>query len=369
MKKLRILFLVLFSAAAFGQTPPPGAKATGIGGSFVAEGNDASALWGNPSGITLCPLGCAEIFAGGIATDENEFANKLRDDFKGVRYADFADGQHLDRIPKLVSDLESFQTTGTGVIGSGSAGLVYAIHGFAIGIGGTAQAGAYPTVDLVNVTPSTFVNNASSVTLRGLETREVRLAYSYAFAGLTLGAATRYIQGRTYSLTEPLLNAADDPVQVARDALKRNERRTNRVAFDLGAIYAIPKFRMGIVAQGFNKPTFRVFDGSKITLPHAVRAGAALAITGFDGIVVSFDADLNKQPTLVPGLSTRRIGGGLQFYLFRVGAFRDLEAVDRHWAYTAGLNLSAKVLSLGVSAVYSKGKRDVGAAVEVRAKI
>jgi hypothetical protein len=85
--------------------------------------------------------------------------------------------------------------------------------------------------------------------------------------------------------------------------------------------------------------------------------------------VLSADADLNKQKTLVPGLSSRRIAAGAQIYFLRVGAFRDLEAVDPHWAYTAGLQLPLHFVSIGLSGVYSSHKRDVGAAAEVRVKL
>ena len=337
-----------------------------MGGTFVAAGNDATALWGNPAGIAQCTLGCAVLFGGAIATDENRFANTLHDDF-----AD-ADLSHLsaDQLTRLEDDLRSFQTAGTGTIGSGSAGLAYAIQGFGIGIGGTVYTGVYPTIDLAGVGAAIVPSLDSRVTLRGLETREVRMGYSRAFAGLTVGGDVRYIQGRTYFLSESLPEAAESPVNLSRDALRKNEVRTNRIAFDLGALYQpVPKLRLGIVGMNLNEPKFDMFDGSDAPLPRTVRVGAAFAPLSWDGVVISADADLNKQKTLVPGLSSRRIAAGAQIYFLRVGAFRDLEAVDPHWAYTGGFQLSGHFLSLGVSGVYSTSKRDLGAAAEVKVKL
>jgi F plasmid transfer operon, TraF, protein len=337
-----------------------------MGGTFVATGNDASGLWGNPAAIAQCSLGCADLFGGGIATDENRFANTLRDDFAGADLTHLSAGQ----LTRLENDLRSFQTPGTGTIASGSAGVAYAIRGFAVGIGGTAYTGVFPRIDLVGIAGSIVPSLESAVILKGLETRELRVGYAGSFFGLTLGGDVRYVQGRTYFASDSLQKAAESPANLSRDALKKNEVRTNHVAFDVGALYQpIPKLRLGIVGLNLNEPKFDVFDGSQAALPRTVRVGAAFAPLSWDGVVVSADADVNKQRTLVPGLSSRRVAAGAQIYFIRLGAFRDLEAVDPHWAYTGGFQLSAHFISIGVSGVYSSGKRDLGASAELKVKL
>lgn len=376
-----VVCVCLFGGALFAQTPVPGPDAMGVGGAFVASGNDAASLWGNPAGIAACKLGCADLFAGGIASDENQFVSRLRSDFAGADFAGFAAGHNLSQIPKLVADLKSFQTPGTGAIGSGSGGLAYAVNGFAIGIGETVYAGAYPTIDLTNVTPATFLNNQTAVTLRGLEARELRLGYAFSalMNRLTIGVTTRYIEGRTFGLSEPILEAADTPVDIIRDSLKKNEEGTNRIAFDAGAIFSpIPKLRIGLVGMSLNEPKFAIHEtdlagnpvgSTEIPLPRVLRLGASFAPLSYDGIVFTADADLNKQKTLIPGLSSQRIGGGVQIYFFRVGAFRDLEAVDPHWAYTGGFRIGTRFISIDVAGTYSSGRRDEGAAATVRVKL
>jgi F plasmid transfer operon protein TraF len=362
-----LVLISLMAALAGAQTPSPGARSVGMGGAFVATGNDATALWGNPASLSSCSLGCGVLFGGGIATDENGFARRLRDDFEDVDLGTLSDPS---RIRKLVGDLESFQRSGTGTIGSGSAGLGYAIGGFGIGIGETVYAGAYPDVQFLTVGGERLPSPASSVTLKGLEARELRVGYSGALGGFTIGADVRYIQGRTYFAQESLAQAADSSVSILREALRNGERKTNRVAIDAGALYqAMGKLRLGIVGLSLNEPQFDLAPGGSIPLPRVVRAGAAFAPLSFDGVVLAVDADLNKQKTLVPGLSSRRIAAGAQIYFLRLGAFRDLEGVDPHWAYTGGLQLPLKLFSIEVSGVYSSDKRDVGAAAEIRVKI
>src|SRR5450759_5063820 len=185
---IMVLFLMSgLSAMAAAQTPSPGAKSIGMGGTFVASGDDATGLWGNPAAIAQCALGCGDLFGGAIATDENRFANTLRDDFANADLAHLSTSQ----LARLEDDLRSFQTPGTGTIGSGSAGLAYAIQGFGIGIGGTVYTGAYPTIDLIGIGGAIVPSLDSRVTLRGLETRELRTGYSRSFAGLTVGGVLR----------------------------------------------------------------------------------------------------------------------------------------------------------------------------------
>ena len=369
MKNFHLAALVLVLMARtplFAQTPSPGARSIGMGGTFVASGDDAAGLWGNPATIAHCSLGCGNLFGGAIATDENRFANTLHDDFAGI------DPSHLStaELTRLENDLKGFQTAGTGTIGSGSAGLAYAIRGFAIGIGGTVYTGAYPTIDLVNVGGSMVPSLDSRVTLKGLETREVRLGYAGSFFGMTLGGDVRYVQGRTYFVSDTLEEAAKNPASLSRDALKQNEVSTNKLAFDAGALFEpVPRLRLGVVVLNINQPHFDVQNGSNAVLPRTLRVGVAFAPLSWDGVVISADADLNKQTTLIPGLSSRRIAAGAQIYFVRVGAYRDLEAVDPHWAYTGGFQLSAHFVSIGISAVYATGKRDLGAAAEVKVKL
>src|SRR5947209_15368375 len=71
------LFLaaVSFSSAALAQSPFVGPRAAGMGGAAVAVSDDGSALWTNPAGFARDPRLDAEILAGGVATNRNEFTS------------------------------------------------------------------------------------------------------------------------------------------------------------------------------------------------------------------------------------------------------------------------------------------------------
>ncbi|HET7451481.1 MAG TPA: conjugal transfer protein TraF, partial [Thermoanaerobaculia bacterium] len=277
------LVAALAGRALDAQTPAPGAKAMGMGGTFVAAGNDATALWGNPAGLVECTLGCATLFGGASAADQNAFLRTLRDDFEGIDPDNLTPAQ----IAKLVQALAGLENSGTGAIGSGVAGLGYALHGFGIGIGATVYGGAYPNLILVPEGPFVGPSLDSTVTLKGIEARELRVGYAGGSHGFTIGGDIRYVQGRTYVAIETLEQAADDPISVLRDAFRKNERRTDKVTFDLGATFhaLAGRLRLGIVGQSLNEPELDFADGSRAPLPRTIRAGAAFAPVSFDGIV------------------------------------------------------------------------------------
>jgi hypothetical protein len=361
--------LVLAAPALQAQVPAPGPKAMALGGAFVASQTDATALWGNPASLAQCRLGCSEFFGGAAAADANEFARRLRRDFDGLDLSTFSGGSA--QLSRLVSDLRSFATPGTGVVASGSAGAGYAIRGFGLGVGETVYSGVFPTIDLDHVHADDFVDNTSRATLRGLEAREVRIGYSTRLGwGLSVGVDVRYIRARTYFDTETFSELAKNPGSVALDALKKNRVTSSRFAYDAGVLYQpAPKLRLGLVGLNLNEPEFDSYDGRPVPLPRAFRAGASFAPLTSDGVVLTVDADLNKQKTLVPGLSSRRIAGGVQLYFLRLGAYRDLAAVDPHWAYTGGVHFAAPLFSFAISGVYAPGDRDIGVSADVRVKL
>jgi hypothetical protein len=361
----------------------------------VAVSDDGSALWTNPAGFARDPRLDAEILAGGVATNRNAFTG-LVDSLSTLDFARLRAGQDLNRIPTAVADLKSLDRPGTGVVASGVAGAVFGKGGWAFGVGDLAFAGVYPSVDLVHVLPGNdaatgFVNNTSAVSFAGLEAREVRLSYATSFFGkaLLVGATARYIQGRTYFVRQSVFEvSSSDPAAVARDAFRGNGTDTSRLAFDAGAMVNIlGKVRVGLVSTAINEPEFDVardparpsLTGAPATLrlPRTLRAGIAAAPIGL--LTIAADYDLRATDTLVPGGKSRQFSFGaelkLPLFAIRAGTFRDSEAPDPHWAYSAGFGLGLKKLSVNAAVVFSSeggvslsstNRRDVGASLDAR---
>jgi hypothetical protein len=366
-----------------------------MGGAAVAVSDDGSALWTNPAGFARDPRLDAEILAGGVATNRNEFTS-IVDRLSAIDLVRLRAGLDQDRIPGAVADLKSLARPGTGVVASGVAGAVFGKSGWAFGIGDLAFAGVSPAIDLVHVLPGNdpatgFVNNTSAASFAGLEAREARLSYATSFfaKALLVGATARYIQGRTYFVRQTVFDvSSSDPAALARDALRENGRDTSKVAFDAGAMVNIlGKVRVGLVSTAINEPEFGVArDPARpslvgapeaLRLPRTLRAGVAAAPIGL--LTVAADYDLRATDTLVPGGRSRQFSFGaelkLPLFAIRAGTFRDSEAPDPHWAYSAGFGLGLKMLSVNAAIVFSSegglslsstNRRDVGASLDAR---
>lgn len=388
---LRLLALLSFSSVAVAQSPFVGPRSAGMAGAATAVADDGTALWTNPAGFARDPRLDAGLLAGGVATSRNDFTatvDRLSSiDFSRLDPAGIASG---------VADLHRLAAPGTGVVGSGVAGLVLAKGGWALGVGDLAFAGVYPSLDLVRVLPGNdpatgFFNNQSALSFAGLEAREARLAYATSFFGkvLLVGGTVRYIQGRTYFERQRLFEVSTtDPAALARKALKENGRDTNRFAFDIGAMVNIlGKARVGVVSTAVNEPEFSVKNDpanpslagapATIRLPRTLRAGVAAEPIGM--LTLAADYDLRQTDTLVPGGKSRQLSFGAEvrfpFFAVRAGTFRDSAAPDPHWAYSAGFGLGVQALSVNAAVVLSSegglslsstNRRDVGAALDAR---
>ncbi len=362
-----------------------------MAGAAAAVADDGSALWTNPAGFARDPRLDVELFGGAVATSRNEFTQI-------VGRLSSIDFSKLDpaRIAAGVADLQKLAAPGTGVVASGVAGLALGKAGWALGIGGLAFAGVSPRVDLIRILPGNdpatgFFNNQSALAFTGLEAREARLSYAMPFFEkvLLVGAAARYIQGRTYFVSSGVFGeGSSDPAGLARKALKQNARDTNRFAFDIGGMVNIlGRARLGLVSTAVNEPEFQVKNDpadpslsgapSTIRLPRTLRAGVAVEPVGL--LTVAADYDLRETETLVPGSGSRQfcVGAEVRFPLFavRAGTFRDSGAPDPHWAYSAGFGLGLNKLSLNAAVVFSSegglslsstNRRDVGAALDGR---
>ena len=359
-----------------------------MAGASVAVADDGTALWTNPAGLARDPRTDLDLFGGAVATDRGNF-RELAGALAGIDLPSIAGDPAA--VLDVVSDLARLLQPGVGIVGSGTAGLVFGWNGLAFGIGDTAYAGVYPNVDLVHILPGNIADNQTSVRSAGLEAREARLGLSKAFFQrfLLVGVTLRYVMGRTYYLNQSVFDIDfGNPISAARDALKHNAQDTDRFTFDAGAmVNLLGKLRVAVVSTSITEPTFSVkhdptnpqLDGApdSLKLPRTLRAGAAFEPIG--ALTIAVDGDLVRTPTLVPGGKSQQISTGIEvrlpLFAIRAGAFRDEAAIDPHWAYSAGFGVGLPQLSVNGSVVLSTyhglslasaNQRDLGGAVDAR---
>jgi hypothetical protein len=395
LRRARVFLLLALpvAASARAQAPFVGPRATAMGGAAVAVADDGTALWTNPAGLARDLRLDVELFGSAVATNRNEFTTAI-DRLSSI------DPAHAtaDDIATAIRELQRIAQPGSGIVGSGVAGLMVGKSGIAVGIGDVAFAGVYPTIDLTHVLPggdpvTGFVHNASGLSFAGLEAREARVAYATSFFQkvLLVGGTLRYIQGKTYFVREGAFQENDtDPWTLARRAFRENEVSTNKLALDAGVMVNIlGKVRAGLVSTAINEPEFRVASSptdptlfgapATLKLPRTLRAGVAAQPIGM--LTVAADYDLRATPTLVPGARSRQFSFGaelkLPLFAVRGGVFRDTAAVDPHWAYSAGVGVGFNVVSINASVVLSSegglslsstNRRDIGAALDARVR-
>ncbi len=405
MRRGSLLRSFLLLGAALGvargsmaQTPVVGPRAAAMGGASVAVADDGTAVWTNPAGLARDERLDLEIFAGAVATNRNDFLGAV-DRLSSIDLDRIRSGQDLARIPGAVRDLLRISEPGSGVVGSGAAGLVFGKSGFAIAIGEVAYSAVYPTIDLVHILPVSpaidparaFANNTTGLSFAGLEAREARFSYATSFLAKTLlvGGTVRYIQGRTYFLRRGVFDSdISDPLAISRRAFDENRRDSTKLAFDAGAMLNLGgKVRVGVVSMAINEPEFDVANDpakpgllgapGSYRLPRTLRAG--LAVTPVGLLLVAVDYDVRETDTLLPGGRSRQLAAGLELKLpvfaIRAGTFRDSAAPDPHWAYSAGIGLGLKMLSVNAAVVFSSeggtslsstNRRDLGGALDAR---
>lgn len=168
---------------------------------------------------------------------------------------------------------------------------------------------------------------------------EVPIAYgigiSSFFGDLYLGASAKYInatsifQNQTFSLDNIKLNFN----------LKNHTKQTNTFGIDIGALYKISGFSVGMVGKNINTPKVDTSIG-KFNLDKQLRAGIGLEFWRF---TILADIDIIPNTTLDPNKKNQMTGGGVIFdatYVdFRFGAMTDIKPNPYGIILTGGMNI------------------------------
>jgi F plasmid transfer operon protein TraF len=356
-----------------------GARPAGMGGAAVALAHEASFL-DNPAGVGDSQF-LATLSVGGVGVESGDFLDPLRRLSK-------LDPSGLASDPagaaSALRDLSTLGNPGNGVLGTGRAGIAAVSKRWGLAVTELAWAGVSTDVDLVHVQagtdPSTSIlANASRARFLGLRVRDYAVAYSYPlFPGLAVGVTAHSLRGTTYAKETAVFGAdVANPFELSRDALNGSERTRTRLTWDAGVLATIGVVRVGAVFKSIKAASFPFADdgpldtrGTAVTYGRQARIGASARLPIL-GIQVALDYDMTKNDTLVPGLKSREVGGGVEvpflILVFRGGLSVNLESPDRSRVISAGLGVNAKLVRVDAAAVYRPGTSALGAVVSVRA--
>lgn len=204
--------------------------------------------------------------------------------------------------------------------------------------------------------------NRSSLQTRGIALFEVPLAYGYPIdlgplGTLGIGATVKLMAGRVFISSTNLFstNSGD----IFRNLTKDHEDSLSW-GIDLGALWKWQNVNVGVVAKNLNTPKFSTAqldtteDGFRIR--PQVRGGVAVdLLTWLD---VSADIDLTKNETVLPGLKSQNVGGGVElrpadWFKLRLGAYKNIVASGFGPVATAGLTVGPKWFNVDLEAAAS----------------
>jgi hypothetical protein len=209
-----------------------------------------------------------------------------------------------------------------------------------------------------------LTSNASTVSLLGIALLEAPIAYGYEedlgrYGKLGIGGALKYMYGEVFSRTQQ--------VGVSTGNLTNNlddyTRGSSSWGADVGVLYKITladiPVSVGLVGKNLNTPEFDIpSGGGKVKVRPQTRAGACIGLLSW--LDVAADLDVLPNETMVPGLKSQSLGGGIEFHplsavRFRVGGSTNV-ATGSSGAVTGGFTLGWPVFNLDIDGSYGLGK-------------
>ncbi len=169
---------------------------------------------------------------------------------------------------------------------------------------------------------------------------------------------TTYVQEESAFTTD----AGAGPWSFAQRSLDGIARTHTDWSVDAGALVSLGPVHVGGVFRGINKPSFPYAEGApaaergqSVTWGSQARIGASVHVPVL-GLTFAADYDLTANDTLVEGLRSREVGGGVEWTIVAVvvrgGASVNLESPDRKPAFTGGAGIVIGPAKIDVGGVY-----------------
>jgi len=364
-----------------------GARQMAMGGATMAVPDGITSAIDNPADVGKGRLEAA--LAGESAVLESgDLLSPLRL-ISGNDPLAFAAGLNPGSAADVRNALVSLSQPGNGLLGDARAGVIVASKEWALSFVDRGWSGVYARTDLVHVLtgfdPATsWKNNTSSAAFRGLEIKDVALTRSFSFlaGAVSVGASAHALFGTTYTKEESALTTdVSSPIPFARRSFSGVSRTRTQFSLDAGALVTLGVVRIGGSVIGINRPGFPFDDsaaappadrGQEVVYGRQGRIGASVKIPVL-GLLVAADYDLTKNETLVPGLYSRMVGGGVEFRFVvvqvRAGVKVNLESPDRTTVLSGGVGFVIGPVHVDVGGIYRPDSNDVGVSLGTRVSL
>ncbi len=378
-------FLAAAALPARAQMPfgPVTARSLALGGAAVGLGPDVAGAVDNPSLAPDKEFAFA-LTAGLVTRESGDFLAPLNV-VAGNDPLKLASGAQPQSYADVVAALHTLADPRNGMLGNGNVSIAAAHRGWELSFTDRAYSGVFARADLVHTAlganPATSIAyNTSALVSDGLELKDLALAKSVSFlAGqISVGAAVHALWGTTYVTEESAFtaDAGSSPWHFAQSSLTGLARSHTDWSVDAGALFSLGPVHLGGVWRGINKPTFPYAEGApagergqSVTYGSQARVGASVHVP-LVGLTFAADYDLTANDTLVPGLRSREVGGGVEWTIVAVvvrgGASVNLESPDKKPALTGGAGVVIGPAKVDVGGWYRTANGALGLVATAR---
>ncbi len=268
----------------------------------------------------------------------------------------FTSAQEADMVSSLISS----------GLNLGQANAVVIAYDAALGLPGSGAAGqqqanADAMNTIANAAGTDVTQNQTALSVRGVAVREVGFTYGYAInEELSIGGVFKLMQADIIASDVKLFNT-----NTGFSFDQNNVESSSAFGLDLGVMYRIPSWQVGLTIRNLNKPTFEhsgagTFANTPYTYELKPQAKVGVAWIPSDTLTVEAALDLTKNEGAVASSESQYWNVGLEWdawkiLALRLGAFQNMAQTDIGLVPTfgLGLNLWAARVDLAV-AVSSK---------------
>ncbi|MDX8381337.1 MAG: conjugal transfer protein TraF [Ghiorsea sp.] len=261
--------------------------------------------------------------------------------------------------------------TGTGLT-TGEANAVVVAYDVALAADPTATGQQQQNVaamnTIANASGTDLASNQTSLSTRGVAISEVGFTYGYAINDeLSVGTVLKYMQADIVAFDAKIFSQNTN-----LNINQNNVETSTGFGLDLGVMYRIPEWQVGLAVRNINKPTFEhsgagTFSGKAYTyaLKPAAKLGAAWIPS--DTFTIELGLDLTENEGAVSSSKSQYWNMGIEWdawniVALRLGAFQNMSQTDIGLVPTVGLglNLWAVRVDVGVAASTKKVAFDGG---------
>lgn len=207
-------------------------------------------------------------------------------------------------------------------------------------------------------------NNTTSAILEGFGVYEIPISYARALnENISIGGNLKIMKGRVYGTTLRVFQKDSGDIIAEAD---ENYKETTTFGLDLGLLAKLGKLNLGLVGRNLNSPKFDGLTANgtvfkDVDLDPQVTAG--VAYMPWNGLTLECDYDITKNETALPGYETKNLAFGAEWMFVRIlslraGMYKNTEASNIGWVYTAGLGVNLPWSRLELAGAMSSDSSD-----------